>query len=242
MDYHKNHIKTVILCGGKGTRMGKDELPKALFTIGGKPVLWHIMKIYAHYGFKDFILCLGYEGGKIKAYFSKIKDWDIRFVETGLDTNTGGRIKKVESCIKADLFFATYGDGLSDVNINRLLQFHNAHKKTVTLAAVRPPSPFGIVGIDAHSSRVTHFEEKPVLDHWINGGFFVFNKKIFDYLKGGDILEKDTFNRIVKNRDMLAYKHRGFWECMDTYKDSLRLNQLWDSRRAPWAIWKGKIK
>lgn len=238
----KGQIKTVILCGGKGTRMGNDELPKALFTIGGRPVLWHIMKIYAHYGFKDFILCLGYKGHKIKEYFTKAKDWSIRFVETGLDTNTGGRIMKVENHIKEEIFFATYGDGLADININALLKAHEAHKKTATLTAVRPFSPFGIVGIDTRSDTVTHFKEKPVLDHWINGGFFVFDKKIFDYIKENDILEKDTFNRIVKDKNLAAYKHRGFWECMDTYKDNLRLNQLWDSQKAPWAIWKGKIK
>ena len=231
-------IKTVILCGGKGTRMGNDELPKALFSIGGRPVLWHIMKIYAHYGFKDFILCLGYKGHKIKEYFAKVKDWHIRFVETGLDTNTGGRIMKIESHIKEETFFATYGDGLADININALLKFHKAHKKTATLTAVKPFSPFGIVGIATRSDTVTHFEEKPVLDHWINGGFFVFEKKIFDYIKEGDILEKNTFNRVIKTKNLAAYKHGGFWECMDTYKDNLRLNQLWDEKKAPWAIWK----
>ena len=238
----KNNIKTVILCGGKGRRMGNDELPKALFTVGGRPMLWHIMKIYSYYGFKDFILCLGYKGNRIKEYFSKVKEWGIQFVETGLETNTGGRIKKVEGYIEEERFFATYGDGLSDININDLLKFHKIHARTATLTSVRPLSPFGIVGIDTHSNAVTHFEEKPILDHWINGGFFVFEKKIFNYLKDGDILEKDTFNRMVKDKTMAAYKHHGFWECMDTYKDNLRLNQLWDNQKAPWAIWKGKIK
>ncbi len=233
-------MQVVILCGGKGTRMGNDELPKTLFTIGDKPVLWHIMKLYGHYGFKDFVLCLGYKGHKIKDYFSKAKDWNIQFAETGLETNTGGRIKKIEPLIKGDMFFATYGDGLSDINIARLLKFHKAHAKAATLTAVKPFSPFGIVGIDAHTDIITHFEEKPLLDHWINGGFFVFNKDIFKYIKENDILEKDTFNRIVQDKQLSAYKHQGFWECMDTYKDRLRLNQLWTDQNAPWALWKGR--
>ncbi|MFA5156189.1 MAG: sugar phosphate nucleotidyltransferase [Candidatus Omnitrophota bacterium] len=237
----RGKIQTVILCGGKGTRMGSGEMPKAMFTIGGRPLLWHIMRIYSHYGFNEFILCLGYKGNKIRDYFSRIKEWKIKFAETGLDTNTGGRIKKVKSLVRGEVFFATYGDGLSSININQLLKFHKAHTRTATLTAVRPFSPFGIVGIDAHSNAVTHFEEKPILDHWINGGFFVFNQKIFDYLKEGDILEKDTFRRVLKNNGLAAYKHYGFWECMDTYKDNLRLNQLWDSQKAPWAAWKGKL-
>ena len=231
-------LKTVILCGGKGTRMGNDELPKGLFTIGGKPVLWHIMKIYAHYGFRDFILCLGYKGNKIKEYFSKAKDWNICFVETGPDTNTGGRIKKIEAYIKEEMFFAAYGDALSNVSINDLLKFHKAHGKTATLTAVRPFSPFGIIAIDAHSDTVTHFEEKPILDHWINGGFFVFSKKIFDCLRENDILEKDTFDRVVSDKNLVAYKHNGFWECMDTYKDNLHLNELWNRGKALWKAWK----
>jgi glucose-1-phosphate cytidylyltransferase len=239
---NEKYIKTVILCGGKGTRMGNDEPPKTMFTIGGRPVIWHIMKIYAHYGFREFILCLGYKGHKIREYLSKVKDWRIHFVETGPDTNTGSRIKKIEAHIKEEMFFATYGDALSNVNINDLLKFHKAHGKTATLTAIRPYSPFGIIGIDAHSNTVTHFEEKPILDHWINGGFFVFSKKIFDYIEENDMLEKDTFNRVVKDKNLAAYKHNGFWECMDTYKDNLRLNQLWNTQKAPWAIWKGKAK
>lgn len=234
------NTQVVILCGGKGTRMGNDELPKALFSIGDKPILWHIMSIYAYYGFKDFILCLGCNGHKIRDYFLKTKEWNIKFADTGLDTNTGGRIKKIRDYIKEEFFFATYGDGLSDVNIDKLLSFHKSHGKAATITAVKPFSPFGIVGIDSHSDTVTHFEEKPVLDHWINGGFFVFNKDIFGYLRDNDILEKDTFDRVVKGRDLSAYKHNGFWECMDTYKDNLRLNQLMSEGRAPWAIWEGR--
>ena len=173
----KGQIKTVILCGGKGTRMGNDELPKALFTIGGRPVLWHIMKIYAHYGFKDFILCLGYKGHKIKEYFTKAKDWSIRFVETGLDTNTGGRIMKVENHIKEEIFFATYGDGLADININALLKAHEAHKKTATLTAVRPFSPFGIVGIDTRSDTVPILKKNLFLTTGSTAGSLFLTKK-----------------------------------------------------------------
>lgn len=231
-------MQVVILCGGKGTRMGDDELPKPLFVIGDKPILWHIMRIYAHYGFKNFVLCLGYKGSKIKSYFSGIKEWKIKFVDTGLNTNTGGRIKKAKDYIKGECFFATYGDGLADIDLYKLLDFYKTHNKIATLTAVKPFSSFGIVGIDAHANTVTHFEEKPILDHWINGGFFVFHKDVFKYIKDNDILEKDTFTRIVKDRNLVAYKHEGFWECMDTYKDNLRLNQLWKEGKAPWAIWK----
>ncbi len=228
-------MKVVILCGGRGTRMGKEDLPKPLFLIGDRPILWHIMNIYAYYGFKDFILCMGYQGNKIRDYFTKIKNWKTKFVDTGLDTNTGGRIKQVKGCIKDDYFMATYGDGLADINLKKLINFHGDHKKVATITAVKPYSPFGIVGIDVHTNTVTHFEEKPVLDHWINGGFFVFNKEVFGYLRDNDVLEKDTFCRLVKDKNLNAYKHEGFWECMDTYKDNLRLNQLWNEDKAPWS-------
>lgn len=233
-------MEVVILCGGRGTRMGDVELPKALFPIGGKPIIWHIMSIYAYYGFKDFILCLGYNGNKIKNYFLKTKNWNIKFIDSGLDTNTGGRIKKAKKFIKGEIFFGTYGDGLSNIDLNKLLRFHKLHNKVSTLTAVKPSSPFGIVGIDAHTNSVTHFEEKPILDHWINGGFFVFNKDIFKYIEKNDVLEKDTFNRLVKDKNLAAYKHSGFWECMDTYKDNLRLNQMIKDNNAPWVLWKGR--
>lgn len=233
-------MKVAILCGGKGTRMGKKELPKPLFLIGDKPILWHIMSIYASYGFKDFILCLGYHGNKIRDYFSAVKNWKIKFVDTGLDTNTGGRIKKIKGYIKEDCFLATYGDGLADINIGKLVKFHNSHKNIATITAVKPYSPFGIVGIDTHTNSVTHFEEKPILDHWINGGFFVFSKKVFDYIQDNAVLERDTFEKLIKDKNLNAYKHNGFWECMDTYKDNLRLNQLWIEGKAPWAVWKEK--
>jgi glucose-1-phosphate cytidylyltransferase len=234
----RNHMKTVILCGGKGTRMGYEDLPKPMFNIGSRPILWHIMKIYESFGYKDFILLLGYEKEKIIRYFKNSKEWNIEFVDTGIDTNTGGRIKKIEHLVKGETFFATYGDGLSDINLNELLDFHRKHAKIATLTGVRPASPFGIMGIDSHNNTVTHFLEKPILDHWVNGGFFVFNREVFSFMKDKDILESDTFSRLVKAKKLVAYKHEGFWECMDTYKDNLRLNQLWNSGNNPWAKWK----
>ncbi len=235
-------MQVVILCGGKGTRMGKDlqGLPKAMITIGDKPIIWHIMKYYACFGFNDFLLCLGYKGKDIIRYLRKRREFKIKFVNTGLNTNTGGRISMAEGYIKEDNFFATYADGLSNIDLNKLLAFHEAHRKAATLTAVKPPSPFGIVGIDTHTNTVTHFEEKPLLDHWINGGFFVFNKEIFKYLKSNDVLEKDTFKRVLKEKNLVAYKHNSFWECMDTYKDNLKLNQLWSDGNAPWKIWRGR--
>lgn len=227
-------MKVVILCGGKGTRMGNDELPKALFSIGNRPILWHVMNIYAHYGFCDFILCLGYKANKIKDYFKKIKNWKITFADTGLNTNTGGRIKRIEHLIKTDLFFATYGDGLADINLTNLLEFHKSHKRIATITVVRPYSPFGIAGVDSKTQAVTHFEEKPILDHWINGGFFVFNKEVFDYLKEKDILERHSFARLLKDKQISAFKHKGFWKCMDTYKDNLELSEIWRKGKAPW--------
>jgi len=231
------NIKTVILCGGRGTRMGNDDLPKVLFPIGGKPILWHIMNIYSYFGFRDFIFCLGYKGEKIKQYFTGVKKWNITFAETGENTNTGGRLKKIQKLIKEDLFLATYGDGVADVNLAKLISFHRIHKKIATITVVKPLSQFGIVGVDPHTYSVTHFEEKPILDHWINGGFFVFNRDIFPYLSNNDILEKDSFKKLLVNKELSAFKHDKFWRCMDTYKDNLELNELWKQDKATWRIW-----
>ncbi len=230
-------VQVVILCGGKGTRMGENlTIPKPMVRIGDKPVLWHIMKIYSHYGFDDFILCLGYRGEKIREYFQGKKDWNITFAETGLDTNTGGRIKKIQRYIRGETFFATYGDGLSDINLIDLLKYHKRQKKVATLTVVKPPSPFGEVELGSNN-LVADFKEKPILDHWINGGFFVFSKDIFEYVKETDVLEKDVFHQLVKGGNLVAYKHGGFWECMDTYKDNLQLNEMWRLNRAKWAVW-----
>lgn len=217
--------------------MGKDEIPKVLLPVGGKPILWHVMNIYSYFGFNDFILCLGYKGEKIKERFSGLKKWNIEFADTGENANTGERIRKVRKYIKGDYFFATYGDGVADINLHKLVKFHQRHKKTATITVTRPLSQFGIVGVDSHSQIVTHFKEKPILDHWINGGFFVFNQDVFSYLEEDDILEKDSFKRILKDKELNAFKHRGFWRCMDTYKDNLELNELWEKNKAAWKIW-----
>lgn len=217
--------------------MGSDDLPKVLLQVGDKPLLWHVMSIYAQFGLNDFILCLGYKGEKIKEYFSGAKNWNIVFADTGENTNTGGRIKKIEKYIDGDYFFATYGDGVADISLTDLNDFHQRHKKIATITVARPCSQFGIVGVDPHTQTVTHFEEKPILDHWINGGFFIFNKGIFKYLKDDDILERDSFSRLVKDKELNAFKHTGFWRCMDTYKDNLELNDLWKNNKAAWKIW-----
>jgi len=220
--------------------MGCEDLPKPLFAIGGKPILWHIMQIYKYHGFKDFILCLGYKKERIEEYFKNEKR--IVFADTGLDTNTGGRIKKIEAFVKGDIFFATYGDGLSNVDIKSLVKFHKKHKKIATVVAVRPRSQFGIMSIDSHTDAITHFQEKPFLDHWINGGFFVFDRRVFKYIRNGSVLENDCLPKLAADKQIAAFKHDGFWECMDTYKDNLRLNQLWNKGNAPWAVWKKKGK
>ena len=231
-------MQVVILCGGRGTRMGRHTrfLPKPLIKIGQKPILWHIMKIYSFYGFNRFILCLGYKKQKIEEYFSHTRGWNITFADTGLGTNTGGRIKRIEKYIEDEDFLATYGDGVADVNINELIQFHNKSRKIATLTAVKPCSQFGIMDIEPDNT-VKDFHEKPVLTHWVNGGFFVFNSRIFKYLGVNDILERKPFHQLSKDKELVAYKHHGFWKCMDTYKDNLELNQAWKSAAASWALW-----
>jgi len=233
-------MQVVILCGGRGTRLRGhfSDTPKPLVEIGGKPILWHIVKMYSHYGFNDFIFCLGYKAELIKKFFraEKEKNWKIRFVDTGLNTNTGGRIKKIEKLICSETFFATYGDGLSDLDLRRLLRFHRHKGRIATITCVKPRSPFGIAQID-RSGQVVGFKEKPFLNQWVNGGFFVFERRIFDYLKASDILEKDSFGRLIREGQLAAYKFKGFWDCMDTYKDHLVLNELWAQGNALWAKW-----
>jgi len=230
-------MKTVILCGGKGTRMKEftNSIPKPMVCVGDKPILWHIMKIYSHFGFNEFVLCLGYKGEKIKEYFRE-SEWDIIFAETGENTNTGGRIKRIEKYIGEDNFFATYGDGLANIDLQKLLDFHLGHGKMATLTAVQPYSQFGILEM-AKNGTILDFKEKPKLDNWINGGFFVFNSRIFEYLGENDILEKAPFERLAAEKQLMAYKHGSFWECMDTYKDNVELNEMWTGNNAKWAVW-----
>lgn len=232
-------MKAVILCGGRGTRLGESgrSVPKALINIGEKPIIWHLMSNYAHYGIRDFVLCLGFLGDEIRVNpLLNSTDWNVTFVDTGLDTNTGGRLRQVADYLKGeDTFCVTYGDGLSDVNINSLTDFHRGHGRAATVTAVHPHSNFGIMDV-ADDGRITAFREKPVLKEWINGGFFVFNQQIFDQLGENDVLEREPFERLSDTGEMMAYKHEGFWKCMDTFKDNLEFEQLW-SDGGPWKVW-----
>ncbi len=245
----------VILAGGKGMRMREytDTLPKALVPIGPYPVIVHVMNIFAYYGYRRFILCVGYRGDAIKQYFmhhewmthdftlkmgsSKTKriknhmsdflDYEVTFVDTGLDTNTGGRIKKVEKYVQTDNFLVTYCDGLSDVNIGDLVKFHNRKGRIGTVTAVHPMSPFGVIDIE-DDGVCASFREKPTLPGYINGGFFIFKREFFDYLDEKCVLEEEPLRKLAKEKQLIAYRHEGFWACMDTFKDVERLNTLWE--------------
>lgn len=262
-------MKTVILCGGRGTRLGEHgvNVPKALIDIGGRPVLWHLLNLYGHFGYADFVLCLGYLADEIKRYFLERhwrerdftleiseggepairhhdaagEDWRITFADTGLDTNTGGRIKRVSHMIGSDqTFMATYGDGLASIDLKKLVEFHHQHGRLATLTAVHPHTHYGFLKVDA-SGAVTDFEEKPQLRDWINGGFFVFDRRVLDYLDDNSILEREPLVRLAQEGQLMAYSHTGFWKCMDTYKDSLEFNELWNSRQAAWKLWPDTI-
>lgn len=260
-------MKVVILCGGMGTRL-KEETeykPKPLVKIREMPIIWHIMKIYSHFGYKDFILCLGYKGEMIKDYFlhfeewsydftlnlrskkekivhhnkEKLEDWNITFVDTGLDTMTGSRIARIKDYIGKDKeFLLTYGDGLSDVNLRKLYQYHLKKKKIITLIGVYPPTFFGV--LEEENGIAKSFKEKPRLKSLINGGFFVCNKKLFNYVTpdGNCIFEEEPLRRLAKERQIAVYRHEGFWYCMDTHKQVAELNKMWTSGKAPWKVWK----
>lgn len=233
-------MKVVILCGGQGTRLREhtEKIPKPLVEIGNKPVLWHIMKIYSHYGFKDFILCLGYKGELIKEHFKENKEnWKIEFVDTGENTPKSGRLMRIKDYIEDDLFLVAYGDDISDINIQKVVDFHNKHGKIATLTAIPLSSDFGIIEMD-DKGDVIKFKEKPRLDeYWFNGGFFVFNKEIFSYLTKGE-LEKEVFEFLSKEKQIRAFKHDGFWKSMNTFKDWQELNDLEKKGNPPWIIWK----
>lgn len=235
-------MKTVILCGGQGTRLKEktDSIPKPLVEVGGKPILWHIMKIYSAFGFNDFVLCLGYKGKMIKDYFTQElkvpKNWRIDFADTGEATQTGGRVKKIEPLITDQTFMLTYGDGVSDLDIRNLTDFHQKHGRIGTVTTVNPPSQFGLLSFNA-LGKVEKFQEKPQTERWINGGFFVFEKEFFRYLNEGSILEKEPLEKLCADGGLYAYKHESFWKCMDTYKDTLALNELWSGGQAPWKLW-----
>ena len=234
-------MKVVILAGGYGTRLGEETKvkPKPLVKIGGKPIIWHIIKIYYFYGIKDFIICLGYKGDLLKKELDKLninKVWNIKYVKTGLKTMTGGRIKRIKEFVKKDEYFClSYGDGLSNVNVKKLINFHIKNKKTATLTAVKYKNPKGILLIDKQS-RIKNIKEKP-LEH-INGGFFVLSNNIFKYLKNDNtIFEKECLPKLAKIKQLLAYKHNGFWGCMDTFREKKELNKLWSSNEKTWKVW-----
>jgi glucose-1-phosphate cytidylyltransferase len=255
-------MKVVILAGGYGTRLSEETVlkPKPMVEIGNKPILWHIMKIYSHYGFNEFIIACGYKSEIIKNYFlnyyiinndfcidlsngsihiyqPKTERWKVHVIDTGLDTQTAGRIKKLEKYLENQRFMLTYGDGLANININKLLEFHIKNNKIATITAVRPPSRFG--GLNIKKSLVQKFIEKPQTKKgWINGGFMVFEPKIFKYIKSfEDVLEIDIMEKLVNDNQLVAYKHSDFWQPIDTLREKNALEELWKNNKAYWKIW-----
>jgi len=256
-------MKVVILAGGRGTRISEEtgSIPKPMVEIGGNPILWHIMKIYSHYGFNDFIICLGYKSYMIKEYFSHYflhtsdvtidikknstkvhsttsEPWKITLVDTGLQTNTGGRLKKIQKYVGNETFMMTYGDGLTDVNIKEILKFHKSRPKLATLTAIQFAGRFGALSIDRNDS-VTSFFEKPKGDGiWVSGGFFVLEPEVFSFIKDDAVAwEKEPLENIAKKKQLNAYRHDGFWKCMDTQRDKIELEMLWNNGKAPWKVW-----
>lgn len=254
-------MKVVILAGGYGTRLSEEtvNIPKPMVEIGEKPILWHIMKSYSNYGFNDFIICLGYKGYIIKEYFanyflhqsdvtfdmknnkmeihdSHAEPWSVTLIDTGLDALTGARVKRIEKYIDTDQFMLTYGDGVSNVNFNKLIDFHNQHDKIATLTAVQPAGRFGALKIENDNS-ITKFNEKPKGDNvWINGGFFVLEKEVYDYIDDnpGNIWETDVLAPLAEKGELSAYKHTDFWQCMDTLRDKNHLEDLIRNNQTPW--------
>lgn len=235
-------MKVLILCGGLGTRLAEETVlkPKPMVKIGQKPILWHLINYFKFYGFNDFILATGYKSSIIKNYFkkNKIKNCNVNVCFTGRNTLTGGRILRLKKVIGDNDFITTYGDGVSDVNLKKLVKFHKQHKGIVTLTAVRPPVRFGEIKISA-SNKVFDFKEKPqATQNWINGGFFIMRKEVFKFIKDDNtILEKKTFEKLTKNKKLYAYKHYKFWQCMDTLREKKYLNKIWSNGNAPWKKW-----
>ena len=255
-------MKTVILAGGLGTRITEetDTRPKPMVEIGGKPILWHIMKIYSAHGVNEFVVCLGYKGYIVKEYFAnyylhetdvtfdigqntmevhhrRAEPWRVTLVDTGAETMTGGRLRRVAEYVGQETFCMTYGDGVSDLNIRQLIDFHTASGLLATLTAVRPPGRFGALELD--EARVDAFQEKPIGDGgWINGGFFVLSPAVLDYIAGdGTVWEQDPLERLAGEGQLAAYRHEGFWQPMDTLRDKRHLEELWRTGRAPWKTW-----
>lgn len=255
-------MKAVILAGGLGTRLVEETSlrPKPMIEIGGKPILWHIMKIYSAHGVNEFIICLGYKGYLIKEYFANYylhtsditfdmqnnsmevhqnnsEPWKVTLVDTGADTMTGGRLKRVRQFLGEDTFCFTYGDGVSDIDISALITFHHEQGRLATLTAVQPPGRFGALDMDSH--KVCGFQEKPQGDGgWVNGGFFILSPKVIDYIDGdATVWERTPMETLARQGQMSAYLHHGFWQPMDTLRDKTHLEELWQSGRAPWKVW-----
>jgi glucose-1-phosphate cytidylyltransferase len=256
-------MKVVILAGGLGTRLAEETeiKPKPMVEIGERPILWHIMKHYVHFGFKEFFIALGFKGEVIKRYFmdyyslngsmtidfstgkvemfnKECENWNVHLMETGQDTLTGGRVKRLEPWLRDNTFMVTYGDGLSDIDLQELLKFHRSHGRIATVTAVRPPARFG--GLIFEGDLVVNFTEKPQAgEGWINGGFLVFEPAIFNYLEGDrSSLEADALERLAADRQLAAFHHTRFWQCMDTLRDKRLLEDFWQTGRAPWKVWK----
>jgi len=257
-------VKVIVLCGGQGTRLREETeyRPKPLVEVGGRPILWHIMKLFAHHGHRSFVLCLGYRSHMIKEYFLNYEaltndftislgrlhavhyhdahqeqNFTVTLADTGLNTMTGGRVKRVQKYIKGDTFLVTYGDGVGNVDVQALVEFHRSHGKLATVTTVHPQSRFGVLNV-TDNGAVKCFAEKPQLDGWASAGFFVFDRRVFDYLDGDDcILEREPLERLAAEGQLMAYRHEGFFFAMDTYREYLVLNELWASGRAPWMVW-----
>lgn len=256
-------MKAVLLAGGLGTRMREETefRPKPMVEVGGRPVLWHIMKVLSGQGLDDFVVCTGYKSEIIKNYFLNYaalnqdftvnlgdqstinyhgdhaeSGWTVTVADTGATTMTGGRINRIRRHVEGERFLCTYGDGIADIDVDGLLEFHRKHGKIATMTAVQPPSRFGVLDLDADGT-VTSFREKPRLDGWINIGYFVFEPEIFDYLDDNCVLEQEPLARLAEDGQIAAYPHHGFWQPMDTYRESQLLNELWDSDDAPWKSW-----
>jgi glucose-1-phosphate cytidylyltransferase len=230
-----------ILCGGRGTRLQEHTrtIPKPLVEIGGMPIVWHVVRIYAHAGFRDFVLLTGYLGEQIEEFVAT-HDWPdgirVRCVDTGEDTPTGGRIARAAGHLRNGTFCATYADGVADLDLRDLLAFHAGHGAQATMTVVKPELQFGVTELEG-DTRVTGFREKPRSEHWINGGFFVFESDVLDRLQDDHVLEREPLEGLAADGELRAFRHEGFWDCMDTYKDAVLLNDLWASGAPPWRVW-----
>ena len=234
-------LPVVILCGGRGTRLQErtEAIPKPLVEIGEKPIVWHVINLYASQGFRHFLLLTGYRGEAISD-FAAAERWPdgvrIECIDTGLETPTGGRVARARERLEGDTFCCTYADGLADLELSELVGFHRDHGAPATMTVVRPRLPFGVTELDG--GGVVHgFHEKPRSDHWINGGFFCFEPGVFEYLSDSSVLEREPLEGLAADGQLHAYRHTGFWECMDTYKDAVELNDLWARERPPWKVW-----